>query len=95
MPTAALTMVRSDLSAALAHLPDENPGKILVQLAHVRISSKDIDRFADELAKLIAQFQAADVENGTPYHLNLSLYPSDLDMAPARAVRIGKKEKNS
>ncbi len=92
---AALTLVRSDLSAVLAHLPDENPGKVSAQLAHARISSEDTDRFANELAKLIAKFQAVDDESGKPYHLNLSLYPSDLDVAPAHSVHLVRKEKDS
>ncbi len=92
---AALTMVRSDLSAALANLPDENPGKVYALLAHARISSKDIDGFADKLGKLVAEFQSADVKGGKACHLNLSLYPSDLDVAPAHSLRLVKKEKNT
>ncbi|NOX49062.1 MAG: helix-turn-helix transcriptional regulator [Gammaproteobacteria bacterium] len=85
---AALTMLRSDLSAALANLPDKNPGSVSALLAHARISAKDIGHFADQLAKLVAEFQSADSDTSTPYHLNLSLYPSDLEVEPAHPVRI-------
>jgi DNA-binding transcriptional ArsR family regulator len=92
---AALTMVRSDLSAALARLPNKNPGKVIALLAHSRLSSHDIERFVDRLTKLIAEFQSADSEDGEVCHLNLSLYPSDLDTPPAHSVRLIKKEESS
>ncbi len=89
---AALTMVRSDLSAALAQLPDENPGEISALLAHARISSKCVKHFATELAKLLAQFQSEDDEGGKPYHLNLSIYPSEHEMAPTQPVLLVQQE---
>ncbi len=74
----ALDFVRSDLSAALIELGDDAQGSVVAFLASARIAEEDVAAFHAKLTSLIADFQAADRREGTAYHLNLSLYPSDV-----------------
>lgn len=75
----ALDFVRSDLSAALIELGDDDAqGSVVALLAGARIAEEDVAAFHAKLTSLIAEFQAADRSEGTAYHLNLSLYPSDV-----------------
>lgn len=71
----ALEFSRSDLSAAIAQLPEELEGSVLALLATARLRKSDLSVFCRRLKRLIEEFEAADVADGLEYHLNLSLYP--------------------
>jgi len=86
----ALAFVRSDLSRALARLPNRDPGPVVALLATARIQPGQIDRFRAALDKLIDAFSAADSAGGEPYHLNLSLYPGDIDRLTTKRVRLAR-----
>lgn len=74
----ALTFARSELSAALARLPDESAGPIVALALGVRISPGSATTFAEELARLGERFAAADENDGEAYQLVLCLYPGDV-----------------
>ncbi|MCF6272424.1 MAG: helix-turn-helix domain-containing protein [Rhodobacteraceae bacterium] len=82
----ALTMLRSDISAALARLPEEPPGPAIAKLAYAKISPQRVEEFSREITRLIDAFESDEEEDAMPYHLNLSLYPSDLPEAPTQSV---------
>ncbi len=84
----ALTMLRSDISAALARLPEETPGPAVAKLAHAKISPQRVGEFSREITRLIDAFKSDGKEDAMPYHLNLSLYPSDLHELPAQSVTL-------
>ncbi|MFI6984075.1 ArsR/SmtB family transcription factor [Embleya sp. NPDC050154] len=73
----ALTFARSELSAALARLPDKSSDPIVALTLGVRIAPGDASAFADELVRLGERFSAADREDGRPYQLVLAIYPGE------------------
>ncbi len=73
----ALTFARSELSAALARLPDELASPVVASALEVRISPDNAKAFAEELARLGERFAAADESDGEAYQLVLALYPGD------------------
>ena len=87
----ALTMLRSDISAALARMPDDPPGPAIAKLAYAKISPNKIKEFTREITRLIDRFQSDNAKDAMPYHLNLSLYPSDQSDAPQQTVTLHKK----
>lgn len=86
-----IAFARSDLSAALAHLSDEDTRPVITLLSSARIAAADVSRFAAELQALVAAFTAADGKHGESYHLNVSLYPSDIEAANSQQIRLGRK----
>ncbi len=87
----ALAFVRSDISRALARLPDRDPGPVLALLATARVPAAEIGRFSAALEALAADFSAIDSSDGTPYHLNVSLYPGEMDPPTTKPVRLTQK----
>ncbi len=85
----ALDFVRSDISAALIRLADDDPRPAVALLAGACISEDDVAAFHAKLSDLITEFQAAKRDQGTVYHLSLSLYPSDVapEGAPIKLTR--------
>ena len=71
----ALEFARSDLSAAIAQLPDSTEQPVLAMVAAARIDERDLARFLRRLEELIAEFEASNAEGGVEYHANLSIYP--------------------
>jgi DNA-binding transcriptional ArsR family regulator len=74
----ALAFVRSDISAALASLPDVEPRPVVAYVVSARVAPADLGLFQERLAALVEAFSAANSANadeGDTYHLNLSLYP--------------------
>jgi DNA-binding transcriptional ArsR family regulator len=88
----ALVHARSDISAALARIPDDDSPPVVVLIAGARISGKEIERFKKELDRLIASFSSADESTGTPYHLSLALYPGDIDESLCQEVRLDRRK---
>ncbi len=71
----ALGFARSELSAALASVPDDADGMIQTHVLEARLSPQTVATFARELAALAARFAAADGGGAETYHLVLSLHP--------------------
>lgn len=84
----ALAFARSDLSAALSGLPDEEPRTVVAAVVAARIASADATRFEASLAALVESFSAADTADGETYHLNLSLYPAAPEPEGSRRIHI-------
>ena len=86
----ALAYARSDISAALARLAEDDRRPVVVLVSGARISSKEIERFKDEFGKLVSAFSASDQSTGASYHLNLALYPSDVDESLCGEIRLNR-----
>lgn len=84
----ALAFARSDLSAALAHVSDDDSRPVAVLVAGVRIRDSDVERFKRVMEELIESFIAADQEKGETYHLNLCLYPSNVDLPRQERIAL-------
>jgi DNA-binding transcriptional ArsR family regulator len=85
----ALAFVRSDLSAALARLPDDHPGPVMALVQASRISAAQLPEFLEALSALARRFEAADSPDGHPHHLALALYPAEADVdRTARRIEI-------
>jgi DNA-binding transcriptional ArsR family regulator len=88
----ALTFARSELSAALARLPDESADPIIAMSLGVRIAPSSAREFADELVKLGERFSASDKSDGQAYQLVLALYPGDAAAGNRReSIRLAEK----
>jgi DNA-binding transcriptional ArsR family regulator len=86
----ALTFARSELSAALARLPDELADPIVALALSVRIAPSDARSFADEMARMAERFSAADRDDGQAYQLVLAIYPGEIDPIEDRqSIRLG------
>lgn len=90
----ALAFARSDLSAAIARLADDRHG-VVAMLAGARIRDRDVVRFKTALADLISTFTAADHKSGTGYHINLCLYPGEIDTLTNRRIELGRAGKRT
>jgi len=88
---AALEFARSDLSAAVAQLPESTELPMLTLLATARIKLKDVKEYCRRLESLAKEFEASKEDEGTEYHINLNIYPGPWDMADG-TISI-KKEK--
>jgi DNA-binding transcriptional ArsR family regulator len=73
----ALTFARSELSAALARLPDESAGPTVALVLGARISPHNAKAFAEEVARLGERFAQVDRNDGDAYQLVLALYPGE------------------
>jgi DNA-binding transcriptional ArsR family regulator len=89
-----LALLRSDLSAALRHLPDCKPGAVKVLLIEARIDAAFITDFVARLSRLAERFGSQDSASGSTYHLGLALYPYGSSRArPARANLSARRGK--
>jgi len=86
-----LAFARSDLSCALARLPDKEKRPVVALVGSARISSGDVERFSNALAAVVESFSAADKQSGESYHLNLCLYPGDVDLPVNKRIRLASK----
>lgn len=76
----SLSFMRSDLSAALAHLPDDLPGKVQVHLIAARLAPEQVSACWEQLERLAADFESSADDlapDGTASHLALALYPAE------------------
>ncbi len=88
-----LSILRDNLTAALQTLDDPADERIvLAVLSTVRLSSEDIERFAQKILALSAEFEAHAVEKGEFYSLNVSLYPTEAGDVPAQKIHIHADE---
>lgn len=91
-----LTFAQSQLSEALARLPDEIASPIVALVLDVRISQANARAFAEELALLGRRFAAADENDGEAYEAVLALYPgqgSAID--PKQSIWLGATKDSS
>jgi DNA-binding transcriptional ArsR family regulator len=86
----ALAMARSELSAALARLPDRSPGAVQVFSVGARLTPRRRREFLRALARLAAGFEAADDTTGAPSRLTLALFPGDESPDDATRVVLSK-----
>jgi DNA-binding transcriptional ArsR family regulator len=90
----ALTFARSQLSAALARLPEESVDPIVALTLGVRISSEHARAFADELVRLGERFGATDQSDGHAYQIVLALYPDVTDVIDTQeSIRLTTKKR--
>ena len=87
-------MARSELSAALARLPDTAPGAVQVFSISARLGRKRTRDFVRALAALAAEFEAASEEEGTALRMTLALFPGEDSTLPddARVVLATKAD---
>jgi DNA-binding transcriptional ArsR family regulator len=91
----SLGFARSELSAALAQLPDDEPGGVVkVHVVEASIAPAKVAAFAEELTRLAERFAAADGRGGMGCHLVLALYPGAVD-PHAPTIRLRRKRKSS
>lgn len=90
----ALSFLRSEVSAAIAQLPDEDPGAVRVLMANVRVPGDQAAAFAQEIEALVARFRAAGAEDGQNYTLAAALFPSAA-ANPAEAIVLTKRKARS
>lgn len=97
----ALAFARSDLSAALSRLGDDEARPVNVLVLKTRLSPDEIDALEAELAAIAGRYGAEDGEReGNPYHLMLAFYPGeegalDEDAPPVRLKRRSPKRGKS
>jgi DNA-binding transcriptional ArsR family regulator len=87
----ALAFARSDLSMALAHLPDEDRRPVVAMVAGARVPADAISRFQETVAALVEAFAGADAPDGEPYHLTLCLYPGEVVPGAAERITLTKE----
>lgn len=90
----ALDFARSDISAALAQLPDDPPGTVKVHVVEASVAPDMVAAFAAELASLAKRFAVADGRGSEAYHLALALYPGRVE-AHRPTIRLRKRRKSS
>ncbi len=83
----ALAMARSDLSAAMARLPDSTPGAVQVFSVGARLTPARMREFLGALAQLAARFEAANDGDGVAHRMTLAMYPGE-DEDPRNATRV-------
>lgn len=84
-----LAFLHSDLSVALASLPQDDPRSVTAALATARIRPEEFAGFASRLMALIEAFKEADSDGGEGYHLSVSLYPGSPPHSGSAPIRIG------
>ena len=90
----ALSLSRDDLTHAIHNLPESSHG-VTVLLEKARIKATDFDQFRNKLLSLLGEFRQKGSDDGTSYHLNLSLYPSEKEYGPAGTIRLKFKNQVS
>ncbi len=87
----ALEFARSDLSAAIAQLPETIEQPALTFVVAARLRAADLRAYGLRLEALSKEFEALDTDRGVGYHLNLSVYPGPW-RADDPTVTIGRNE---
>jgi predicted ArsR family transcriptional regulator len=87
----ALSFARSDLSAAIAQLPESAELPVLTLVATARVRLEDIKDYCQRLDALAKEFESSRDDAGIDYHINLNVYPGPWEMADG-TFSIKKKE---
>jgi DNA-binding transcriptional ArsR family regulator len=90
----ALAFARSELSAALARLPDAAPGPVAVRVVEARLSPGRITAYLAAAEKLAAQFEAESSEEGEPFTLVVAMYPGDAHARPRQRIHLKGKRRH-
>jgi DNA-binding transcriptional ArsR family regulator len=89
----ALTFARSELSAALARLPDETTDPVIAVAVRASLTPGRAAAFAEELAEVGERFSAGDQGDGQAYRLVLALYPGEDDAVEDRqSIRLAARK---
>ena len=86
-----LAFARSDLSAALALVPDHEMRPVVSLVKSARIALKDIGHLQQAITALVDSFSSKEQEDGESYHLNISLYPSFVEEPPDKQIELVRK----
>ena len=90
----ALSILRDNLTGALQTLTNGvDEREVLGILKSVRLQPDDVPRFGQKLLDLAEEFTNHAATTGTVYSLNISLYPTVADYAPAREVIMRTDQK--
>lgn len=85
----ALSFARSDLSGAIAHVPEHTERPVLALVAAARVTERDLEEFCRRLQDLVEEFESRDAQGACEYHMNLSLYPGEFSTDEG-AIRVSK-----
>ncbi len=85
----ALSILRDNLTTALHTLTDPADERIVLgAVKTVRLHPEDVEKFAQKLFDLLAEFDDHAAEMGDAYSLNISLYPTEVGNLPPREITI-------
>lgn len=87
----ALAFSRSDLSAALARIGEDERRPVVALVGEARICCADAERFAARLDELVAEFSGGGANDGDTFHLNVSLYPAEAGLEPRKGVGLSRR----
>jgi DNA-binding transcriptional ArsR family regulator len=90
----ALRFAASDLSAAIPALPPKEEATVYAMVKGARIPPNKLVALREAVDRLVQSFEAADADDGVPFHLNVSLYPAPLDEEREIRLRLGAKKEN-
>ena len=86
--SAALALLREDLTSAISR-SDDTDGKILLAfLESLKLDGRQVSSLKKELKKLISAYARMNPDKGQVYNLNISLYPSETETLPNREIII-------
>jgi len=87
-----IAFARSDLSEALARLPDEEPEDVCTWVVETSVDAAQVAAFQAELKTLAEKFQSATSDkDARPFHLVLAMYPGDESNEPRTPEHIRLK----
>ncbi|MBY0564713.1 MAG: winged helix-turn-helix domain-containing protein [Hyphomonadaceae bacterium] len=89
----ALSFARSELSRAIAQLPDECPGLVEVYVAACALTPAAQAEFAAALSDLVERFQKQQSPEGQPFTLVLSLHPTAAHSEIEGRVQLSKPKR--
>ncbi|MFP4114587.1 MAG: ArsR/SmtB family transcription factor [Spirochaetota bacterium] len=87
----ALAFARSDLSAAMSALSDDDERPVLCLVSDVTLDPNRLNDFRRAFEDLVASFKEDGSASAAPYRTNLSVYPAPADDRGTR-VEITRKE---
>jgi DNA-binding transcriptional ArsR family regulator len=90
----ALNLLRSEISAAIAQLPDHKPAAMRVLIVNTRLREDQLAAFAEELTALVSRFKDARGEKGEPYTLAAALFPSGTAPDPDQTIILSTKKRD-
>lgn len=73
----ALVFARSELSAALSRLPDDDPDAVLVRVVSAKVPKRRMNKYLKELTRISENFNTDGGEQGSTYHMVIAAYPGD------------------
>jgi predicted ArsR family transcriptional regulator len=84
----ALSILKQDLAAAEKSVGKDESKDVLALIAAARIDEKQMKKFMARLEGLVRDFRSADSGKGRAFHMNVSLYPGEIDSLPDKKVQI-------